>query len=234
MTKFGKIILISCGILLTTSVNAGIIAEYDFTTSTAADTSIDASSVASGYTASPLTLHGVTPSVVSTNHFYASGWDSGSFNANKYYSLTINATTESILDRLVFSMETTGNFALSDSLRIASSLDGFSTSLIQGGFTSLGSTTAPATDAGPVYDFDFDLTSLMLEFTALELRFYVASPYTSGFANHDCEPSGNGCGFPDIGTDLFVSASTVPTPATLSLMGLGLLGFGVSRRKIKK
>lgn len=231
--KFLKGLVASLVLAVSGIANAGLIVEYDFDSLAGTANSRNAILVETGYTASPLAYNG-TVSGNFGDHFYTSDWDT-TFNDSKYYSLTISASELSNLDRLLFSMETTGNFGNSDFLKIATSADGFSTSLVEGLWTTLG-TNEQVGDGGPIFNFDFSFDEIVFQ-TPLEIRFYVASPYTSGFANHDNEPSRFGTDWNNWGSvaggDLliFASAAEVPEPSTLAVFALGVMGLASRRFK---
>ena len=208
--------------LLTGTTNAALIAEYDFLT--ASGTTHAASSVDSNFTATDLTVVNPSNTVSAfSNHFYMNGWDT-SINLNKYYETTISSSSNFSLSAITFSLEELNGSSSDWFLR--TSLDTFATDFDTGTFGG-------GANAGLVTDFSVDASTLGLLSSPITLRWYITADNATeraGFASH--LPGGDGGGMADVGQNLRING-TVPEPASLALIGLGLAGMGFSRKKKK-
>lgn len=212
--------LIALFLLFAHPAKAIMIATYDL--QPASGTSLAASAVTAGFSATNLTLNNPQNTTTAfSNHFYHNGWDT-IFNAGKYYEMTLSSASLFTLDTMgaSFSLEELGGAPSTYWLR--SSLDGFSSDLGTGQFSG-----------GQVTDFSVDLTALGVISSPITFRWYMTADNLSeraGFANH--ELPGTGGGLPDVGQDLIFSGSfaSVPEPGVLALLSLGLLGIGGIRK----
>ena len=217
-----KKIVCLCACIFVGSVNAGLIAEYDF--GAASGTTQVATTVNSNFTASDLTLVNTANTVTAfSNHFYMNGWDT-SINLNKYYETTISSSSNFSLSAITFSLEELNGSSSDWFLR--TSLDTFATDFDTGTFGG-------GANAGLVTDFSVDASTLGLLSSPITLRWYITADNATeraGFASH--LPGGDGGGLADVGQNLRING-TVPEPASLALIGLGLAGMGFSRKKKK-
>ncbi len=186
-------------------------------------TSLAVTTVAPGFTVTPMTAVGaIAPAAGLNNHFYFTGWDT-TLATNKYLTVSVQGGSY-VIDHVTFSVESTSTVASTVSVR--TSRDGFINTV----------------DSFTWGDPDTSVTNgtLNLGLTGLtgwtELRFYFTAPNTGtfvGFANH--QPPGAGAGFPDVGQDFTINAdpTAVPEPASMLLIGTGLLGLAVRRFRRK-
>ncbi len=212
--------------MLAASAQAGLIAQYDYlqadTTLQVSGTEISASTVGTGFSASTFLLNNTDNTAAAFgNHFYHNGWDA-TFNANKYYELSLSSTDAFSFSNVEFSLEEVGGSAATFWLR--TSLDSFASDIATGMFS-----------AGLVTDFDINLSSLGVINSPISFRWYLADDSTAGFANHQCDAGPTfdaGCGLSDVGLDLtfYGDAMSVPEPGSFALFMLGLAGFGVRLR----
>ena len=201
-------------LLSMSNAQAALIATYDFVAANS-QSPISPSMVAADFSASSLTVQGVTGNGFS-NHYYFNGWDQ-TVNLGKFYQASISSTGPFILENTTFSMENTGG---NSQFFMRSSLDGFTADIGASSFFN-----------GLVTNFDIDLSSLGVLSSKITFRWYVTSSSTAGFANH--QPGGAGGGLADAGIDLsfFGSVAEVSSPTTVALLGLGLFGLSLTRRK---
>lgn len=175
------------------------IASYDLLfSSSKSPKSLQVSSTADGFTATPLVLHNSSANNLPFgNHFYHNGWDKR-LNSEKYYEMTITGT-KYVLDRLDFSLEQIN--AEPSRYFITTSLDNFQSITTSGRFAN-----------GDVTSFSTKSLSKLGVITGdISLRFYLTTTdnQLSGFANHECKPDGSdlfdaGCGLPDLGSDIIL------------------------------
>jgi hypothetical protein len=224
-----------CGVMLAASASitqAAVIAQYDLLqadlTVAPGNGSLAPSTVASGFTASNLTVNNAVSTVSQFgNHFYFDGWDT-TVNASKYYETTLSSATPYTLGALTYSVEVADADSGSNTATfyLRSSLDGY-----------VGNIDVQTVTGGLVTNNSVDLSGLGLLSGSTTFRWFVTSNSSTnivGFANHQCDPGSlfdAGCGLADVGLD--VTFNGVPAPATLALMGLGLAGIGYRRKQLK-
>ena len=220
--KFNILTAMSAGALLCAVPATAATITYDYANATTS-TSLAASGVAAGFTASALTLTNAANTATSfDNHFYHNGW-STTFNLAKYYQNVINSASPFQMGVVSFSVESVTTAATS--VQLAYSLDGFATA-----GTVVGTSTIPN---DVVANFSYNLASLGTLTGPVTFRWYFTAPNTGttvGFANHQCP--GSGCGLTDVGGDLIFNVQVVPEPATWAMMiaGFGLIGGAMRRR----
>jgi hypothetical protein len=203
------------------AIAAPTIATYDLAPYTG-DGTLEATAVTSGYTAGALTRVGALTGSFS-NHFYFQGWGAA-LDPTKYFSVTLgNGTSAFTLDKMFFSVESTSTSTAT--MYVRSSLDSFANNIDS---FAWGDPSALVTNG------DFDLGSLGVIGSSVDLRFYIATTSTNqaGFANHQLP--GTGGGLSDTGSDISFTGNTVPEPESLALLSLALAGLGLTRRKVKQ
>lgn len=198
------------------------IATYDLAPYTG-DGTLEATSVAAGYTASAFTPSATLTNQSFDNHFYFTGW-SPALDPASYLTMTLSGASPFNLEKMLFSVESTVSTA--STVTVRSSQDGFASNVDSFTWSSFDTL---------VTDGEFDLGALGVVDGSITLRFYftaIGPQLILGFANH--EPPGSGAGLPDVGRDISFSvadAQQVPEPSGVLLVGLGLVGVGVVRRK---
>lgn len=172
------------------------------------DGTLEATFAETGFSSSAMSMVGL-PSPGFSNHFYTEGWSAG-LDPAKYFTVTLSSASDFTLDKMLFSVESTGS--ASATVAVRSDLDAFSSDI---------DTFTWASSA--VTNGEFDLASLGVLTAPIEMRFYFqgVSSNRLGFANH--EVGGTGGGLSDVGRDIRFTGNAVSEPATLALMSAVLL-----------
>ena len=227
-TPFLRLVFIAtCFLALTAtqSVKAAVLATYELDSATG--TTLPVTSVATGYTISPMSAIGVSGTAFS-NHFYFSNWNA-TLNPAKYLSLTVGNPASYRLTNISFSVET--STVAPATVIVRSSADGFASDIASFSWSN-----------DIVTDVTLSLAPIGTRTGNTELRFYFFTPAPStstGIANH--QPPGAGSGLPDIGVDVTLNGDLVTAPAsipTLSEWALIILSsivamFGLARMRFR-
>lgn len=227
-TSFLRLVFIAtCFLTLTAtqSVKAAVLATYELNSATG--TTLPVTSVATGYTISPMSAIGVSGAAFS-NHFYFSNWNA-TLNPAKYLSLTVGNPAAYRLTNISFSVET--STVAPATVIVRSSADGFASDIASFSWSN-----------DLVTDVTLSLAPIGTRTGNTELRLYFVTPApgtSTGIANH--QPPGLGFGTPDIGVDVTINGDLVTAPAsipTLSEWALIILTsivamFGLARMRFR-
>ena len=227
-TPFLRLVFIAaCFLTLTAtqSVKAAVLATYEL--NTANGTTLPVTSVATGYTISPMGAIGVSGTAFS-NHFYFSNWNA-TLNPAKYLSLTVGNPASYRLTNISFSVET--STVAPATVIVRSSADGFASDIASFSWSN-----------DLVTDVTLSLAPIGTRTGNTELRLYFVTPapgIRTGIANH--QRPGPGFGLPDIGVDVTINDDLVTAPAsipTLSEWALIILTsivamFGLARMRFR-
>ena len=227
-THFLRLVFIAtCFLALTAtqSVQAAVLATYELNSATG--TTLPVTSVATGYTISPMSAIGVSGAAFS-NHFYFSNWNA-TLNPAKYLSLTVGNPAAYRLTNISFSVET--STVAPATVIVRSSADGFASDIASFSWSN-----------DLVTDVTLSLAPIGTRTGNTELRLYFVTPApgtSTGIANH--QPPGLGFGTPDIGVDVTINGDLVTAPAsipTLSEWALIILTsivamFGLARMRFR-
>ncbi len=227
-TSFLRLVFIAaCFLTLTAtqSVKAAVLATYELNTATG--TTLPVTSVATGYTISPMSAIGVSGPAFS-NHFHFSNWNA-TLNPAKYLSLTVGNPASYRLTNISFSVET--STVAPATVIVRSSADGFASDIASFSWSN-----------DLVTDVTLSLAPIGTRTGNTELRLYFVTPApgtSTGIANH--QPPGLGFGTPDIGVDVTINGDLVTAPAsipTLSEWALIILTsivamFGLARMRFR-
>lgn len=226
-TPFLRLVFIAtCFLALTAtqSVKAAVLATYELNSATG--TTLPVTSVATGYTISPMSAIGVSGAF--SNHFYFSNWNA-TLNPAKYLSLTVGNPAAYRLTNISFSVET--STVAPATVIVRSSADGFASDIASFSWSN-----------DLVTDVTLSLAPIGTRTGNTELRLYFVTPApgtSTGIANH--QPPGLGFGTPDIGVDVTINGDLVTAPAsipTLSEWALIILTsivamFGLARMRFR-
>ncbi|MDF7826335.1 hypothetical protein P4B35_20065 [Pontiellaceae bacterium B12227] len=208
------------------AAHADVLAEWDIASVNGpSDPDASAINIAQGLSAVPLSATGVTP--ISTENwnngaypgsFAAKGWDTGSYNTDKYYSFSVTADAGTNVSISGISMSLThGNFGGTGASNwvLRTSQDGFVSDV------ATYSTASAANNEQVFFDTTFASALEVLGGNDIEFRLYGYYPGSSsdysGLANM-VNGDYNGDIITGTGSNLMLYG-TIPEPMTLSLIG---------------